>query len=419
MIVNCAAMSAESDSAARTHARLIQLGPIGFLLLIGALSAFPPVTTDIYLPALPQLTSDLHGTTAQGQITLAAFFLGLSLGQLVYGPWSDRIGRRPVLLAGVALYLATCVGCAMAPSMGIMIGLRFLQAIGASAAVVVSSAMIRDRFDHRESAKVLSITLLVRGLGPILAPILGGLIVTLGGWRTIFWVLGGFGALITAAVLLAMDETRTAEVAARARSEHPFRAYLQVLSSRPTMAYVATSCLNFGCLFAWVAAAPFVLIETYRIPPLYFGWVFGINAVGFMIAAEINRTLLKRNRHPDLILAWAAGGAALAAVILLIDAVSGFGGPYGVLVPLFFVIGSLGFVSTNAQAGALAVDPSRSGTVSAIFGAGQFILGFFATLAGALISHQPAVAMGVVMAVSGAGALAFAVGLARRRTAPS
>ena len=184
------------------------------------------------------------------------------------------------------------------------------------------------------------------------------------------------------------------------------------------MSYVAVSCLNFGCLFAWVAGAPFVLIGQYGIAPIYFGWVFGINAVGFMLAAEINRGLLKRGRsHPDAVMAWAAAGAALAAAILMIDALSGFGSRYGVLVPLFFVIGSLGFVSTNAQAGALAVDPSRAGAVSAIFGAGQFSLGFFATLAGATLSRQPAVGMGVVMVVCSLGALAFAAGVARRSAA--
>ena len=413
-------MPADSERAAKPRPPAIRLGPAGFLILIGALSAFPPVTSDIYLPALPQLTGDLHGTTAQGQITLAAFFLGLSLGQLLYGPWSDRIGRRPVLLVGVAVYLVTCIACALASSIWVMIALRFLQAVGASAAVVVSNAMIRDRFDHRESARVLSVTLLVRGMGPILAPILGGLIVTLGGWRSIFWGLGAFGAVMTAAVLLAMDETRTAEVAARARSENAFAAYLQVLRSRATMGYVAVSCLNFGALFAWVAGAPFVLIGEYGIPPIYFGWVFAINAVAFMIAAEINRGLLKRGRsRPDAVMAWGAAGAAVAAMILMTCALTGFGGPYGVLVPLFFVIGSLGFVSTNAQAGALAVDPSRSGAVSAVFGAGQFSLGVFATLAGATLSKEPAIGMGAVMVVASLGALAFAVTAARRSGAQS
>ncbi len=276
-----------------TTARAVgKLGPIGFLLLVGALSAFPPVSTDIYLPALPDLTRDLGGTTAQGQQTLAAFFLGLSVGQLVCGPWSDRVGRRPVLVAGVLIYLATCLACGLVQSMPLMIALRFVQAAGASAGVVISSAMVRDRFDHRESAKVLSMVLLVRGVGPIVAPIIGGLIVTLGGWRSIFWVLAGFAAILGGVVLLLMDETRTDAVAERARTESPFGAFAAVLSNGRIMAYVAASCLNFGCLFTWVATAPFLLIGAYHIPPLWFGWVFGINAAGFMAA-------LIPNTHPN------------------------------------------------------------------------------------------------------------------------
>lgn len=304
----------DSASLDTPRARLFQLGPLAFLLLIGALSAFPPVTTDIYLPALPQLTHDLGGTTAQGQQTLAAFFFGLSIGQLLYGPWSDRIGRRPVVLIGVAVYLAATFGCAIAGSMPAMIGLRFIQAVGASAAVVASSAIVRDRFDHLESARVLSTIMVIRGLGPIVAPVVGGLIVTLGGWRSIFWVLGGFGVIIAAVVLTGLEETRTAEVAARARSESPWRAYLGVVGSGRTMAYVMTGCLNFGCLFAWVAAAPFLLIGVYGIPPLWFGWVFLINALGFMATSQVNRRLLKRH-HPDRIMVWAALGAAAAAAV--------------------------------------------------------------------------------------------------------
>ena len=398
----------DSKPGAPARSRVLVLGPVAFLLLIGALSAFPPVSTDIYLPALPELTRDLGGTTAQGQQTLAAFFLGLSIGQLLYGPWSDRIGRRPIVLIGVAVYLAASFGCALATSMPAMIGLRFVQAVGASAAVVASSAIVRDRFDHLESAKVLSTIMVIRGLGPIVAPVVGGLIVTLGGWRSIFWVLAGFGVIMGAVTVLGLEETRTPQVAARARSESPFRAYLGVLASGRTMAYVLTGCLNFGCLFAWVAAAPFLLIGVYGIPPLWFGWVFLINAVGFMITSQINRRLLKFYR-PDAILTWAAAGAAGAAVLLMTDALSGFLGPYGVLGPLFFVISSLGFVATNAQAGALAVDPSRAGTASAVFGAGQFSFGALATAGGAIISRQPAVAMGVVILACALGALAMPV----------
>ena len=289
--------------SAKTHASL------AFLLLAAALSTFPPVTTDIYLPALPQLTASLRGTTAQGQQTLAFYFLGLSIGQLFYGPWSDRIGRRPTMLIGVAVFLAASLGCAVASSMQAMIGLRFCQGLGACAGLVTSSAIVRDRYDHQQSARIFSLLLLSRGLGPLLAPLAGGVIVTFVGWRAIFWALAAFGALLGAWVLFGFKESRTAEVAARARSESPWKAYGSALRNPRIVGYVCTNGLNFACMFAWIAAAPYLIIAGYGVPALYFGWIFGINAVGFMTASQINRRLLRTIAADRMMI----GGATTAA----------------------------------------------------------------------------------------------------------
>lgn len=391
-----------ASTTQRSHATL------GFLLFAGALSAFPPVTTDIYLPALPQITADLHATVAQGQHTLAAYFVGLGAGQIFYGPWADRIGRKPPMLIGVALYLAASLGCALTSSIDAMVGLRFLQAAGACSGVVVSSAIVRDRFDHQESARVLSFILFLRGLGPIIAPIVGGVVVTYLGWRAIFWTLTGFGLLIGIAVLVGMKETRPEHVKARARSESAFGAYLAALKSRKLLAYMAANGLNFSCMFAWIAAAPYLLIGQYGVPTLWFGWVFGINAAGFMIASQINRRLL-RFYPADLILRRGAIGAAIPAIVLIADALSGFGGALGVMVPLFLVVSSLGLVSANAMAGGLATDPSRAGTISALLGASQFAFAGVATWSVGVVARQPALAMSWVVVVCSMGALAAAL----------
>ena len=390
---------------------------LGFLLLCGALSTFPPVTTDIYLPALPQLTRSLHGTTAEGQTTLAVYFLGLGLGQLFYGPWSDRVGRRPPMLAGAAIYLAASFGCAVAGSMGWMIGFRFAQALGACSGVVISSAIVRDRFDHQESAKIYSMLLTLRGIGPILAPLAGGFIVTFFDWRTIFWALAAFGALIGVGVFFGMPESRTAAVAERARTESPLRAYAAVLRNPTIVGYILTNGFNFSSMFAWIAAAPYLVIGVYKVPALYFGWIFGANAAGFMAASQINRRLLRRFA-PDRLMAWGSMGALASAAVLFLDAATGLGGPWGIFAPLFLVVSSLGFVSTNAMAGGLAVDPSRSGAVSALFGVGQFALGGLATAIGALASKSPALAMSGVILVLAAGAVVFPlIRLSRSRRA--
>jgi DHA1 family bicyclomycin/chloramphenicol resistance-like MFS transporter len=405
--------------ASAPHRPTGKLGPIAFLTLMGALSAFPPVTTDIYLPALPQLTHDLHGTAAQGQQTLAAYFLGLGLGQFFYGALADRIGRRPVMLMGAGVYLVATLGCALANSIGLMIGLRFLQALGACSGVVISAAVVRDRYGHQDSAKVFSMLLTLRGVGPIVAPIIGGAIVTFTGWRTIFWALGAFGVTMLAAVLLFLEESRPAAVAERARTESALKAYAQVITNPRIIGYGLTNGLNFACMFAWIAAAPYLVIGVYNVPTLWFGWIFGINAAGFMAASQINRRLLHR-WAADRILVWGALGALAAAAVLLLDALTGLGGVLGVMVPLFFVVASLGFVSTNAMAGGLAVDPSRAGSVSALLGASQFAFAGIITAGAGLISHQPAVAMAVAIAICATGAVVFPLReAARRREAQS
>jgi MFS transporter, DHA1 family, multidrug resistance protein len=387
-----------------------------FLLLLGAMSAFPPVTTDIYLPALPELTQSLRGTVTEGQITLAVYFVGLGFGQLFYGPWSDRIGRRPTMLTGAVIYLAASIGCAIATSMNQMITLRFLQAIGACSGVVISTAVVRDRFDHQESARIFSMLLTLRGVGPIVAPIAGGVIVTWLGWRAIFWAVTLFGITLGLSVFFGLEESRTDAVAARARSESPLGAYMAALRNTRILGYMVTSGLNFSCMFAWIAAAPYLVISLYQVPALYFGWIFGTNTTGFMIAAQIHRRLLKSYRSDD-ILPHGAVGAALAAALLLVDALTGWGGALGVFLPLFVVVASLGFVSTNAMAGGMAVDPSRAGVVSALFGASQFSVAGLTTVAAALLSSRPAVAMAIVIMICALGALVFPLRLLAQRRA--
>jgi DHA1 family bicyclomycin/chloramphenicol resistance-like MFS transporter len=386
------------------------------LLLLGAMSAFPPVTTDIYLPALPELTHSLRGTITEGQITLAVYFVGLGFGQLFYGPWSDRIGRRPTMLTGAAIYLGASIGCAIATTMDQMITFRFLQAVGACSGVVISTAVVRDRFDQQESARIFSMLLTLRGVGPIVAPIAGGVIVTWLGWRAIFWAVTLFGVTLGLSVLFGLQESRTEAVAARARSESHIAAYVAALKNTRILGYMLTSGLNFSCMFAWIAAAPYLVISLYKVPALYFGWIFGINAAGFMIAAQINRRLLKSYRSDD-ILPVGAVGAAVAATVVLVDALAGWGGALGVFVPLFVVVSSLGFVSTNAMAGGMAVDPSRAGSVSALFGASQFSVAGVTTVAAALLSRQPVVAMATVIMICALGALVYPLRLRAQRRA--
>ena len=278
---------------------------VGFLLLLGAMSAFPPVTTDIYLPALPELTESLHGTTTEGQVTLAVYFVGLGFGQLFYGPWSDRIGRRPTMLIGAAIYLVASVGCALATTHA---------ADDCSAVLAGGRGLLRGGDLDRRGARSLRPSGIrahlldvddAAGFGPIVAPLAGGVIVTWLGWRAIFWAVTLFGVTSgSLGVLRAEGEPHR-----RGRSPGALRISLgrihRCSEESPHQGYMLTSGCNFSCMFAWIAAAPYLVINLYKVPALYFGWIFGINAAGFMIAAQINRRLLKTYR-PDEILPLAA-----------------------------------------------------------------------------------------------------------------
>lgn len=359
-----------SSPAARPASHL----PLPLLLTMGALIAFGPMSIDMYLPALPRMARELGSTPAAAQLTVAAFFTGLALGQLVYGPLSDRIGRRKPVLAGIVLFLAATVGCALAPTMEALIGWRFVQALGGCAGMVVSRAIVRDRCDHQESARIFSILMLIMGVAPILAPLIGGYIQLVGGWRAIFWVLFGFGALTGLAVLRLAPESRSEETAARARSETPLAAYLALLGNRSVMGYVLVGGLASSAMFTYIAASPELLIETYGVRDVHFGWIFGLNAAGIIGASQLNRWLLKRFRA-DAVLQAALAVAAVAALLLAASAWTGAGGLVGLLVPLFFAVAVHGLGSPNAMAGAMAMDPHRAGSLSALIGCVQFGLG--------------------------------------------
>ena len=213
--------------------------------------------------------------------------------------------------------------------------------------------------------------MLIMGIAPILAPLAGGALLGFGSWRLIFWVLTGFGSLIAIAMFLGLKETRSAETAVQARGEHPVRAYLELTKSRVLIGYTLAGALNSAALFAYIAASPGLLIQTYHIPPSSFGWVFGVNAVGLIGMSQVNAHLLRRH-SPEEILVRARPVSILFAVALAVCAFTGWGSEWGVLVPLFLVISSFGFIGANSQAAGLNVDPLRAGSISAMVGGASF-----------------------------------------------
>lgn len=376
--------------------------PWGLVVLLGSLTAMGPLAIDMYLPSLPSIGADLHASSSQTQGTVAAFLTGMAIGQFFYGPASDRLGRRAPILLGIAIYTLASVGCALAASAPLLIGGRFVQALGACSGAVVARAVVRDRFDHVETARMLSLLMLIMGLAPILAPLLGGALLGLGGWRLNFWFMASFGVVLGLFALFRMKESRSAETAAHARSEHPFRAYLALAKEPRLVGYALSGALNGATLFTYISASPELVIQTYRIPAQAFGWVFGANAIGIIGANQVNRFLLRR-MTPDEVLGRASLASLGFAVLLALAALTGFGERWTILPLLFLVLASYGFMQGNTTAGALNVDPRRSGSISALMGALSFGTGALAsTFAGTLHDGTPR-PMAVIMLVALAG----------------
>jgi DHA1 family bicyclomycin/chloramphenicol resistance-like MFS transporter len=348
--------------------------PWPLVLLLGSLTALGPLAIDMYLPSLPAIARGLHAPHGSVTVTLAAFFAGLGIGQLFWGPFSDRTGRRGPVIAGVAVFVVGAILCALAPNIWVLTAARFLQALGGSAGQVVARAAVRDRFGHQMAARVLSLLMLVLGLAPIVAPIFGGYLLLVGSWRSIFWFQAATAAAILIATILAFRDSRTDEMRATARGEHPLATFRTLLGHRRVVGYALAGAFNTGAFFGWISMAPYLLIEVYHVTPTNFGWWFGANAAGFIGMSQVNAHLL-RWRTPEEVLVRARLASIAFAAIVVFDAYTGLGGMLGVIIPLYVTLGSFGLVGPNTQAAAMNVDPARAGAISSITGSTTFAMG--------------------------------------------
>lgn len=381
------------------------------ILILGALSAFGPLAIDFYLPAFPAMALAFGTDENHVQLTLAAYFLGLSIGQLAYGPVADRFGRRIPLLTGVGLFTAASLACAFAPNLEWLMGARFIQALGGCAGMVISRAVVSDKCDAVGSAKVFSQLMLVMGLAPILAPMLGGLLVNTTGWQSIFLVLTGFSALAGLAVALGLPESLPPHVPRQPLSG-ALRQYGRLLSDPVYLGHALTGGIAIAGMFSYIAGSPFVFIKLYGVPAEHFGWLFGINAAGFILVAQVNARMLAK-RGPAFLLTrtvWiyvGAGLALLAVSSLHTDQL------WPLLIPLFVCIASLGCILPNASACAMNGQGARAGSASAMLGCLQFsIAAGAATLVGVL--HDGS-AMPMALVISLCGILVVSVAMLTRR----
>ena len=386
------------------------------LLILGALTAFAPLAIDFYLPAFPALARFFATDVEHVQLSLAAYFIGLAVGQLLYGPLADRFGRRPPLLFGVALFALASLACSLAPSLQWLVGARFVQALGGCAGMVIARAVVRDLCDPVASARVFSRLMLVMGLAPILAPLLGGFLLQHSGWQAIFVGLGLFAALCLLLVFFHLPETRPQDVPP-APLGGAWRQYRRLLADRVFIGHALTGGLAIAAMFAYIAGSPFVFIELYEVPAQQYGWLFGSNAAGFILVAQFNSRLL-RERGPGF---WVPRGVAfylLCALALFVVATLQPNELWPLLPPLFGCIAILGLVMPNTSACAMAGQGSHAGSASALLGSLQFGIAALAAALVGVLHDGTARPMAVVMLVCAGGAMLVAWRTARYQAAP-
>ncbi len=392
-------MPFQPSSEPHTHVHYYRLA-----LILGALTAIGPLAIDMYLPALPTIGREFGAAASVVQSSLAAYFIGIAIGQAFYGPLSDRLGRKPILYLGLALFMISSLGCAWAESVDALIAFRFLQALGGCAPIVIPRAIVRDHFDQAGSVRMLSVLMLVMGLAPILAPLIGGQLLVHFGWRAVFWLLATYATVWLAVVALLLPESLPAARRLRQPISDVLAVYWRLARDRRFMGHALSGALIFAGLLAYISGSPVVFIEIFNVPPERYGIFFGINAVGIIAASQINRWLVGRV-ETHRILRIVLPVAMTAGAVLVVDAYSGFGGFPGILVPLFFYIACHGFVLPNTTALAMAPHGRVAGSASALLGTMQFVLGALAgSLIGAFANGTP-VPMAAV--VAGCGATAF------------
>ncbi len=377
--------------------------PFWIPILLGSLTAVGPLSIDMYLPGFSAIEAEFNAPHL-APVTLATFFAGLAVGQLVQGALADRYGRRMPLLAGLGLYTLGSIGCALAPDMFWLSVFRALAAFGGAAGMVLPRAMVRDLAQGVDAARLMSRLMLVMGAAPILAPSLGAMMLHGVGWRGLFWLLAAYGLVAMAIILFLLPETLPPEGRRIAGLRAVARNYVSLLRDRYFLAPTLTSGLGLSGLFASIAATPAVFVGHFHMSPDTFAIVFGLNASGFILASQVNSLLLRRY-HLGRVLSRALVVLFLAALLLLGVALWDPPSGWWLQPPLMFCLSALGCVVPNATVEALARHGTRAGSASALMGTLQFLLGACAGIAATVLADGTPVPLAVLILISSCGAL--------------
>ncbi|MET7647038.1 multidrug effflux MFS transporter [Streptomyces sp. NPDC005426] len=384
-------------------------------LVLGGLTALPPLSMDMYLPALPAVTDSLHAPAATVQLTLTACLTGMALGQVVVGPMSDRWGRRRPLLLGMVVYVLATAICVFAPTAELLIGFRLVQGLAGAAGIVIARAVVRDLYDGEDMARFFSTLMLISGVAPVIAPVIGGQVLRITDWRGIFAVLTVVGVLLTLVVHKWLHETLPPAERHTGGVGDALRTMRGLLSDRVFSGYMIAGSLAFAALFAYVSASPFVVQEIYGASPQTFSLLFGINSIGLIAVGQINGKILVGRVSLDKALGFGLAVIVLAATALLLMTSGVFGdvGLVPVATGLFVLMSAMGLAMPNTNAQALMRTKHAAGSASALLGTSSFLIGAVASPLVGIAGEATAVPMAVVQLVCAVGAMACFLVLCR------
>ncbi len=352
---------------------------VSLIVILGSLTALAPFSIDMYLPGFPAIANDLHTTASKVSLSLSGFFIGISVGQLLYGPLLDKFGRKKPLYAGLLIYIVASVGCSFASDIDSLIGLRFVEAIGGCSASVAAMAMVRDLFPVKDSAKVYSLLMLVVGASPMVAPTIGGYITAGIGWEAVFLVLAGMGLAMLIAGALWLPDSYQPDPDIQLKPLPILKNFISVLRNPQFTTYALTASVSLSGLFAYVASSPMVFMEVFHTGQKSYGWIFAFLSIGLIGSSQFNAMLLRKYSSENIIRTMLAGQLIFSSILLIVS-ISGFLNLPLIILLLFLILSCVGILHPNAAALSLAPFSKNAGSASAVMGAIQMGAGAFITI---------------------------------------
>lgn len=366
------------------------------ILILGCLAALAPFSIDMYLPGFKAIAKDLNTDVPNVSLSLATFFIGISAGQLLYGPLLDKFGRKKPLYFGLALFILSSVSCLFVTSIDQLIVLRFVQAIGCCSASVAAIAMVRDLFTVEESPKVFASLMLVIAVSPMLAPTAGGYLIAALGWKSVFVFLGLMATLMLLASIWGLPESYKPDLSYSLKPKPILNNFIAVLKEPSFYTYALVSAITFSGLFAYVSSSPVVFMDLYEVSETGYGWIFALLSVFFIGFSQVNSVILRWFSSKKIVF-WALSAQAVFSVLFLLAAIYNLLNLYTTIAFIALFLGCLGFINPNASALSLAPFKKNAGSASALMGALQMGLGALASAAISMFASDVVWPMPAVM----------------------